>query len=43
MYSKYEFLGFAQDSQQEYKSRAAIHMDCFRYVKVHMKEFLFVP
>ncbi|XP_028400533.1 DNA polymerase epsilon catalytic subunit A-like [Dendronephthya gigantea] len=26
-------IGFAPDSQQEYKSRAAIHMDCFRWVK----------
>ena len=26
-----KWLGFAPDSQKEYKSRAAIHMDCFRY------------
>jgi DNA polymerase epsilon subunit 1 len=25
--------GFARDSEDEFKSRACIHMDCFRWVK----------
>ncbi|CAB4010997.1 DNA polymerase epsilon catalytic subunit A, partial [Paramuricea clavata] len=28
-----EEIGFSPDSQEEYKSRAAIHMDCYRWVK----------
>src|SRR5258705_9335864 len=26
-------IGFAKDSEDEYKSRACAHMDCFRWVK----------
>lgn len=25
--------GFAKDSEDEYKSRTCVHMDCFRWVK----------
>jgi len=26
-------IGFAKDSEDEYKSRTCVHMDCFRWVK----------
>ena len=26
-------IGFSKDSQGEYKCRAAVHMDCFKWVK----------
>ncbi|BGP19454.1 hypothetical protein JCM10213_006274 [Rhodosporidiobolus nylandii] len=29
----YKEIGFAKDSEDEFKSRACVHMDCFRWVK----------
>ncbi|GAA5968501.1 hypothetical protein JCM11641_007661 [Rhodosporidiobolus odoratus] len=29
----YKEIGFAKDSEEEFKSRACVHMDCFRWVK----------
>src|SRR3954469_12833644 len=29
----YQEIGFYKDDQEEFKSRAALHMDCFRWVK----------
>lgn len=29
----YKEIGFAKDSEDEFKSRSCVHMDCFRYVR----------
>lgn len=29
----FQETGFAKDSEDEYKSRTCVHMDCFRWVK----------
>ncbi|TNY23875.1 DNA polymerase epsilon catalytic subunit A [Rhodotorula diobovata] len=29
----YKEIGFAKDSEEEFKSRSCVHMDCFRWVK----------
>jgi DNA polymerase epsilon subunit 1 len=29
----YEEIGFRPDNENEYKARATMHMDCFRWVK----------
>jgi DNA polymerase elongation subunit (family B) len=30
--SMFNEIGFARDSEDEFKSRSCVHMDCFRYV-----------
>ena len=32
-FNLYDEIGFYKDDQDEYKSKRAIHMDCYRWVK----------